>query len=47
MPSAPEWGRMAHVHRKILCIEDDRETAGLISEELADRGFEVSVAYGG
>ncbi len=38
---------MAHVHRKILCIEDDRDTAGLIAEELADRGFEVSVAYGG
>ncbi len=38
---------MAHVRRKILCIEDDRDTAGLIAEELADRGFEVSVAYGG
>ncbi len=38
---------MAHVHRKIQCIEDDRDTAGLIAEELADRGFEVSVAYGG
>jgi len=46
-PSAPEWGRMAHPHRKILCIEDDRETAGLIAEELADRGFEVSLAYSG
>jgi len=33
--------------RKILCIEDDRETAALIAEELADRGFEVSIAYGG
>ena len=38
---------MAHVRRKILCIEDDRETVGLIAEELADRGFDVSVAYGG
>jgi DNA-binding NarL/FixJ family response regulator len=38
---------MADVRRKILCIEDDRETAGLIAEELADRGFEVSVAYSG
>ena len=38
---------MAHAHGKILCIEDDRETAGLITEELADRGFEVSVAYSG
>ena len=38
---------MAHAHRKILCIEDDRETARLIAEELAERGFEVDVAYGG
>jgi DNA-binding response OmpR family regulator len=33
--------------RKILCIEDDRDTAALISEELVDRGFEVSTAYNG
>jgi len=38
---------MAKTHRKILCIEDNRETAGLIAEELADRGFDVSVAYSG
>jgi DNA-binding NarL/FixJ family response regulator len=38
---------MAKARGKILCIEDDRETAGLIAEELADRGFEVSVAYSG
>lgn len=38
---------MAHANRKILCIEDDRETAGLIAEELTDRGFNVSIAYGG
>jgi DNA-binding NarL/FixJ family response regulator len=38
---------MAHAYSKVLCIEDDRETARLIAEELADRGFEVSVAYGG
>jgi DNA-binding NarL/FixJ family response regulator len=38
---------MASADRKILCIEDDRETAGLIAEELVDRGFEVSLAYGG
>jgi DNA-binding NarL/FixJ family response regulator len=46
-PSAPERGRMAHAHRKILCIEDDRETAGLIAEELTDRGYEVNLAYSG
>jgi DNA-binding response OmpR family regulator len=33
--------------RRILCIEDDRDTASLISEELVDRGFEVRVAYNG
>jgi len=33
--------------KKILCIEDDRETAALIVEELEDRDFEVGVAYSG
>jgi DNA-binding response OmpR family regulator len=33
--------------KKILCIEDDRETAGLIAEELLDRGYEVSIAHDG
>jgi DNA-binding response OmpR family regulator len=33
--------------RKILCIEDDRDTASLICEELVDRGFEVRAAYDG
>jgi DNA-binding NarL/FixJ family response regulator len=32
---------------KILCIDDDRETVGLIAEELVERGFDVTVAYGG
>jgi DNA-binding response OmpR family regulator len=32
---------------KILCVEDDRDTASLIFEELVDRGFEVRVAYNG
>jgi DNA-binding response OmpR family regulator len=35
------------MRRKILCIEDDRDTASLIVEELVDRGFEVRVAYNG
>ena len=47
MPSAQEWSRMVNADRKILCIEDERETAGLIAEELVDRGFEVAVAYSG
>ncbi|HML06852.1 MAG TPA: response regulator [Xanthobacteraceae bacterium] len=35
------------MRKKILCIEDDLETAALIAEELEERGFEVSVAYSG
>ena len=38
---------MRENRRKILCIEDDHETAGLIAEELIDRGFDVLVAYNG
>ena len=38
---------MAESHKKILCIEDDRETAALIAEELVDRGYEVIVAHDG
>jgi DNA-binding response OmpR family regulator len=38
---------MAERRRRILCIEDDRETAALIAEELVDRGFEVTVAHDG
>jgi DNA-binding NarL/FixJ family response regulator len=38
MPEAP---------KKILCVEDDRETAALIAEELVDRGYEVSIARDG
>jgi len=38
---------MAEAPKKILCIEDDRETAALIAEELVDRGYDVSVAHEG
>jgi DNA-binding response OmpR family regulator len=38
---------MTEGRKKILCIEDDRETAALIAEELLDRGYEVSVAHDG
>jgi len=38
---------MAEPREKILCIEDDHETAALIAEDLVDRGFEVEVAYDG
>jgi DNA-binding NarL/FixJ family response regulator len=33
--------------KRVLCIEDESEAAMLIAEELVDRGFEVSIAYGG
>lgn len=38
---------MSEPRKSILCIEDDRDTASLIREELVDRGFEVRVAYNG
>ncbi len=38
---------MAGAASKILCIEDDHETAALIAEELVERGYEVSVAHDG
>ena len=38
---------MAQARRTILCIEDDRETAALIAEELVERGFDVGMVYGG
>jgi DNA-binding NarL/FixJ family response regulator len=38
---------MAEDPKKILCIEDDRETAALIAEELVDRGYAVTIAHDG
>jgi DNA-binding response OmpR family regulator len=38
---------MVAAAKTILCIEDDRDTASLIAEELVDRGFEVVVAHEG
>jgi len=38
---------MSDLKKKILCVEDDRETAALIAEELLDRGYEVIVAHDG
>jgi DNA-binding response OmpR family regulator len=38
---------MPEPRRKILCIEDDRGIAELVSEELTDRGYEVTVAHDG
>src|SRR5215831_3764773 len=38
---------MSDERKKILCIEDDDETAALIAEELTERGYEVCVARDG
>jgi DNA-binding response OmpR family regulator len=38
---------MTTAAKTILCIEDDRDTASLIAEELVDRGFEVVIAHEG
>jgi DNA-binding NarL/FixJ family response regulator len=38
---------MSVAPKRILCIEDDTETASLIAEELIDRGFDVDIAYSG
>jgi len=38
---------MPDLKKKILCVEDDRETAALIAEELLDRGYEVILAHDG
>jgi DNA-binding response OmpR family regulator len=34
-------------HQRVLCVEDDRDMASLICEELVDRGFEVRAAFNG
>jgi DNA-binding response OmpR family regulator len=38
---------MPEVQKKILCIEDDRETAALIAEDLVERGYAVTLAHDG
>jgi DNA-binding NarL/FixJ family response regulator len=38
---------MTEVRKKIVCIEDDRETAALIAEDLGERGFETILAREG
>jgi DNA-binding NarL/FixJ family response regulator len=38
---------MVKAHKTILCIEDDRETASLLAEELTDRGYRVEIAGNG
>jgi DNA-binding response OmpR family regulator len=38
---------MPQTRKKVLCIEDDRETATLIAEELTERGYDVEVVHDG
>jgi DNA-binding NarL/FixJ family response regulator len=38
---------MTEARKKILCIDDDKAVAEMIAEDLAARGFEVSVAHDG
>src|ERR1700729_1730328 len=38
---------MPEAKKNILCIEDDKETAALIAEELLDRGYTVTLAHDG
>lgn len=38
---------MNGTHGSVLCIEDDRDLATLICEELVERGFKVRTAYNG
>src|SRR5215475_13864506 len=38
---------MPQTRKKVLCIEDDREAAALIAEELVERGYDVEVAHDG
>ncbi len=38
---------MTAAPKRILCVEDDHDTAALIREELVDRGFEVQTAHEG
>ena len=38
---------MSELRKKILRIEDDRETAALVAEELTERGYDVHIAHDG
>jgi DNA-binding response OmpR family regulator len=38
---------MSERRRRILCIEDDRDTASLLGEELVERGFDVEIVHDG
>jgi DNA-binding response OmpR family regulator len=47
----PAWGNirkiMSSVSPVILCIEDDKDTAALLAEDLTERGYRVLLAHDG
>src|SRR5215831_14565965 len=48
MPSAPQGAKgMARARKEILYIETDGTTAGLLADELSNRGFAVRIAHDG
>jgi len=42
-----KMSKISKADKKILCIDDDRETATLIAEELVERGYDVHLAHDG
>lgn len=46
-PSGISVRSMAEIKKRILCIEDDRETAALIAEDFDERGYDVMQAHDG
>jgi DNA-binding response OmpR family regulator len=38
---------MNDIRKRVLCIEDEREPAALIAEDLGERGYDVAVAHDG
>ncbi|MBV8665870.1 MAG: response regulator transcription factor [Burkholderiaceae bacterium] len=38
---------MMEFQKRILCIEDDRDTAALLAEDLSERGYAVRLAHDG
>lgn len=46
-PPRIDGGSVVSPNKRILCIEDDAETAALIAEDLEDRGYGVSIATDG
>jgi len=45
--AADRYVDMSQPRKTILCIEDDREVASLLAEDLTARGFAVCLAYDG